>query len=142
MPSVVRAAEVENLESLKAHIGEQFKKGRYFEITQAIGMHSAMIDSKRMIDDQRQLFGLVLNLLKERIGSRLGKEYGAWYTSFPQRIERLAGTETDKNTAAILSSRLNALGSFKSADDFFFWGLNGRRLSLEEIAQYFEKSTA
>ena len=44
MPEVVMVSSVENMDKLKTKIGELFKNEKYSEITQAIGMHSILID--------------------------------------------------------------------------------------------------
>ena len=40
----------------------------------------------------------------------------------------------------VIASHHEAYGSFKSVDDFFFWALNNRRLTLEQIIKYIEKT--
>jgi hypothetical protein len=48
---------------------------------------------------------------------------------------------TDAATLDVLSSHREAYGTFKSTDDFFFWALDDRRLTLEQIVKYIEKTT-
>ena len=143
MPEVVNVSSVENLDQLTSYIDAHFSQNKYAEITQAIGIHSLLIDSEHTISDQRRLYRQVLNLLKDRIKAKLGKKYAAWYASFPMLANeavKLAGT--DKTAADAIDSRLHAYGPFKSADDFFFWALDDRRLTLDRIVDMIEKTAA
>lgn len=141
MQEVVNVSSVENLDQLKSYINAHFAKNKYTEITQAIGIHSILIDSEHTIGDQSRLYRQVLNLLKDRIKAKLGKGYAAWYAAFPKlanEASKLAGT--DKTAADAVDSRLQAYGQFKSMDDFFFWALDDRRLTLDRIVSMIEKT--
>ena len=143
MPEVVMVSSVENMDKLKTKIGELFKNGKYSEITQSIGMHSILIDPKHTLSDQTGLYRIVLNLLKDRISVSTGKNYGTWYEQFPNIMDKLISSKeivTDAATLDVLSSHREAYGTFKSADDFFFWALDDRRLTLEQIVKYIEKT--
>ncbi|OGW35789.1 MAG: hypothetical protein A2010_16755 [Nitrospirae bacterium GWD2_57_9] len=145
MPEVVKVSTVESSQKLTAAIEEYFKKGRYAEITQAIGMHSVLIDPQHTMEDQSRLYRSVLALLKKRIAEKLGKDYAGWYTDFPKIMDGMvAGGQvvTDKGSLDILSSHRAAQGPFKSVDDFFLWALDDRRLTLEQIVKYIETSAA
>ena len=128
MPEVVKVSTVESSQKLTAAIEEYFKKGRYAEITQAIGMHSVLIDPQHTMEDQSRLYRSVLALLKKRIAEKLGKAGGQ--------------VVTDKGSLDILSSHRAAQGPFKSVDHFFLWALDDRRLTLEQIVKYIETSAA
>jgi hypothetical protein len=144
MPEVVKVSTVEKSQSLMAAIEEYFKKGRYAEITQAIGMHSLLIDPQHTMSDQAHLYHIVLNLIKDKVRAALGKHYAAWYASFPKLMDELISSDaevTDKFSIAGLASHREAYGPFKSVDDFFFWALDDRRLTLDEIIKYVEKTT-
>lgn len=143
MSEVVRVSSVESSQTLLAAIEDYFKKGRYAEITQAIGMHSILIDRNHTIEDQHRLYRSVLTLLKNRIASTLGRQYAAWYSDFPKTLDGIVSAGqivTDKISAEVLASHRAAYGPFKSADDFYFWALDDRRLTLEQIVKYFDKS--
>ena len=141
MQEVVNVSSIENLDQLKSYIDAHFAKNKYTEITQAIGIHSILINSEHTITDQSRLYRQVLNLLKDRIKSNLGKSYAAWYAAFPKHANeasKLAGA--DKTAADAIDSRLHAYGPFKSVDDFFFWALDDRRLTLDHIVSMIEKT--
>ncbi len=141
MQEVVNVSSVENLDQLTSYIDAHFAKNKYAEITQAIGIYSLLIDSEHTISDQRRFYRQVLNLLKDRIKTRLGKSYAAWYAAFPtlaNEASKLAGT--DKTAADVIDSRLHGYGLFKSVDDFFFWALDDRRLTLDRIVNMIEKT--
>ncbi len=141
MQEVVNVSSVENLDQLKSYINAHFVKNKYTEITQAIGIHSILIDSEHTLGDQNKLYRQVLNLLKDRLKAKLGKDYAAWYAAFPKRAgeaSKLAGP--DKNASDMIASRLQAYGPFKSMDDFFFWALDDRRLTLDRIVSMIEKT--
>ncbi len=143
MPEVVMVSNVENMDKLKTKIGELFKNGRYPEITQSIGLHSLLIDPQHTLSDQAGLYRFVLNMLKDRISGRTGKSYGTWYEQFPKLLDKLISSKeivTNAATLDVLSSHREAYGTFKSADDFFFWALDDRRLTLEQIVKYIEKT--
>jgi len=141
MQEVVNVSSVENLDQLKSYIDAHFAKNKYTEITQAIGIHSILINSEHTITDQSRLYRQVLNLLKDRLKAKLGKNYAAWYSAFPKHAgeaSKLAGT--DKTAADAIDSRIHAYGPFKSMDDFFFWALDDRRLTLDRIVGMIEKT--
>ncbi len=144
MPQVVKVSTLETQQDLMAAIEGHFKAGRYAEITQAIGMHSIIIDSEHTMQDQSRLYHAVLNMIKDKIKAGLGKQYSSWYVNFPQLLDKMesAGTDKDKIVAGVLASRHEAFGPFKSLDDFFFWSLDDRRLSLDQIVTYIEKTAA
>ncbi len=143
MASVVKPSDIDNLDKLKANIGELFKKEQYEDITQAIGMYSLMIDPQNTLSDQTSLYRIVLNLLKERISKKKGKEFGTWYVEFPNLLDGILSSNeivSDAATADVLSSHRSAFGLFKSVEDFFFWALDDRRLTLEQIVQYIDRT--
>lgn len=143
MPEGVRVSTVESGQKLMAAIKNYFKKERYAEITQVIGMHSVLINPSRMREDQNVLFRSVLTMIKNRISGSLGGNYAAWYASFPKIMDEVIGGKqiiTDAGSADILASYRAAGGSFKSVDSFLFWALNDRKLGLDQIVTYIEKT--
>lgn len=143
MQEVVRVSNVEQTEKLKAYLDESFKKARYTEITQAIGLHSLFIDPQHTMKDQSNLYHGVLQMIKDRISKNKGKSYGAWYASFPALLEKLSSSNqvvTGKAAMDVISSHQAGYGAFKSVDDFFFWALDDRRLPLDQIVKYIEKT--
>jgi hypothetical protein len=145
MPELVMVSSVEKKEQLKALLEERFAQGRYGEMTQAIGMHSILIDPEHTMQDQDELYHFVLKLIKDRIAKAKGKNYGAWYTGFPKLLDELLASKKVVTTAAatdVIESHRAAFGSFASLDHFFFWALDDRRLSLAEIVAYIEKTAA
>lgn len=143
MPEIVMVSNVEKTEKLKAYLEELFKKGRYSDITMAVGMHSILIDPQHMLRDQKDLYHFVLHLIKERISNTKGKSYAAWYTDFPKQMDQLVSSGQvvgDKAALDVLASHRSAVGPFKSLDDFFFWALDDRRLALAQIIQYIDKT--
>jgi hypothetical protein len=143
MPEVVLVSNVEKMDKLKTYLQEAFKKSQYSEITLAIGMHSLIVDPQHTMKDQASLFRSILNMVKERISGSKGKSYGAWYTEFPALMDKLVSTKqlvTDSASLDVLTAHHNAYGSFKSVDDFFFWALDERRLTLDQIVKYIEKT--
>lgn len=143
MQEVVQVSNVEKTEKLKIYLEESFNKARYPEITQAIGLHSIFIDPLHTMKDQANLYHGILQMIKDRISKSKGKNYGAWYASFPTLMDKLVSSKqgvTDKATLDVLSSHQAAFGAFKSVDDFFFWALDDRRLSLDQIVKYIEKT--
>jgi len=143
MPEVVTVSSITKIENLKINIGNYFERRRYDEITQSIGMHSILIDPVHALSDQKSLYRLVLDLLKKRIQTSRGKEYAAWYARFPQTMSELMAsgqTITDPMAAAVIADHHKAYGPFKSVDDFFFWALDDRRLPLDQIVRYIEKT--
>ncbi|HUI46157.1 MAG TPA: hypothetical protein VL122_09285 [Nitrospirota bacterium] len=145
MPELVMVSSVEKMENLKAYLVELFNQQRYSEITQAIGMHSLLIDPQHTMNDQARLYHHVLNMLKNRISKAKGKSYGSWYTGFPKVLDQIMTANqivTDKTAAEALASHRAGYGPFKSVDDFFFWALDDRRLPLEQIVKYIEQTAA
>jgi hypothetical protein len=145
MPELVRVGSVEKMEKLKTYVEELFKKGRYAEITQAIGMHSLLIDPQHTMTDQTALYRFVLDMVKERIGKTKVKGHAAWYAAFPKVLDQLISSNqivTDQASADVIASHRAAYGPFKSVDDFFFWALDDRRLELDQIVKYIEQTAA
>jgi hypothetical protein len=143
MQDVVQVSTVEKAEKLRAAIEALFKKGHYAEITQAIGMHSLLIDPQHTMGDQAALYRFVLDLIKDRVGNVKGKDYGAWYKDFPGILDEFASSRqvvTDEPTADVLASHHEAYGAFRSVDDFFSWALDDRRLTLDQIVAYIMKT--
>lgn len=141
MPDLVRVSSVEKLEDLKTYINDLFLKERYAEITQAIGMYSILMDPEHMIEDQDQLYHLVLNLVKKRIVQKDPRTYSSWLIAFPAIIAHLVKDGrivTDAAAQSVLASRHDAFGPFSSLDEFFFWALEDRRLPLEQIIRYID----
>jgi hypothetical protein len=143
MPVLVQVSSIDTLDKLKSNIAELFKKKQYTEITESIGMHSLFIDPQHTMTDQASLYRLVLNMIKERISRGMGKNYGAWYEHFPKLMDQLISAkhlDTDAASLDVLSSRRDAYGAFKSLEDFFFWALDDRRLTLDQIVKYIERT--
>ena len=143
MPEVVLVSKIEKMDKLKVYLLDSFKKARYSEVTQAIGMHSLLIDPQHTMKDQAGLYHGMLNMLKEKIRNIKGKSYGAWYSSFPKLMDELMTSNQgviNKASLDVLASHHEGYGSFKSVDDFFFWALDERRLNLEQIVKYIEKT--
>lgn len=144
MPEVVKVSTVESSQKLVEALEDYFKKGRYAEMAQVIGMHSVLIDPQHSIQDQAKLYRSVLTMIKNRISVQLGKNYGAWYAEFPKLMDTIVARGqviTDDSSIELLASYRAAYGPFKSVDDFFFWGLNDRRLGLDQIVKYIEKTS-
>ncbi len=143
MPEVVMVSSVEKMDKLKTTIEGLVKNNQYAEITQSIGLHSLFVDPQHTMSDQAGLYRLVLNRIKERLSGSKGKSYGAWYAGFPKLMEELATSKqvvTDKASADVIASHHDGFGAFKSVDDFFFWALDDRRLTLDQIVKYIEKT--
>ena len=143
MPEVVMVSSVDKLDKLRPYLEESFKKERYSEITQAIGIHSLLIDPQNTMKDQSSLYRIVLNLIKERVTGSKGISYGTWYAQFPILMDEFVASEPmalDKASATVLSSHREAYGAFKSVDEFFFWALDDRKLTLDQIVKYIEKT--
>ena len=143
MPEVVKVSTVESNQKLMAALEDYFKRGRYAEITQVIGMHSILIDPQHSIQDQAKLYRLVLTMIKNRVSGQLGKNYGAWYAEFPKIMDGIVAAKqviTDQLSVEMLASHRAAFGPFKSLDDFFFWALDDRKLALDQIVKYIEKT--
>jgi hypothetical protein len=145
MTELVRVSDVENKEHLKSYLEELFRKGQYAEMTQAIGMHSLLIDPQHTMSDQAALYRFVLDMIKDRIRKSKGTGYAAWYAGFPKVMDQLVSANqivTDKATADVIASHRAAYGPFKSVDDFFAWALEDRRLELGQIVKYIEQTAA
>ncbi len=143
MQDVVVLSNTENMEKLKVYIEELLKKGEYDEITQAIGSYSLFTDPQHTRTDQSQLFHYVLELLKGRISKEHSTTYSSWLAAFPQLLAKLAENHTvvtDRAAADALASHHSAYGPFRSLDDFFVWALEDRRLPLDNIVKYAEKT--
>jgi hypothetical protein len=143
MPEVVLVSNVEKMDKLKIYLEDSFKKSQYSEITQAIGMHSLLIDPQHTMKDQAGLYRGILNMIKEKISRSKGKSYGAWYAAFPALMDKLVSskqTVTDNASLDVITSHRDAYGPFKSVDDFFFWALDDRKLTLDQIVKYIEKT--
>ncbi len=143
MPEVVKVSTVETNEKLMDAVEGYFKKGRYAEITQAIGMHSILMEPERMIEDQARLYRSVLNMIKDRLAGALGRQYAAWYADFPKILDGIVTSGqniTDKRSADVLASHRAAFGLFKSVDEFYNWALYDRRLTLDQIVKYLGKT--
>ena len=143
MPEVVLVSNVEKMDKLKVYLEESFKKAQYPEITQAIGMHSLLVNPQHTMKDQVNLYHGILSLIKDRISKNKRNSYGAWYKNFPQVMDKLVSSKqvvADKASIDVIASHREAYGAFKSVDDFFFWALDDRRLSLDQIVAYIEKT--
>lgn len=143
MSELVTVSSVENKERLKTYLEDLFKRERYAEITEAVGMHSILIDPQNTMTDQASLYHFVLDMIKDRVRRAKGKGYSTWYAGFPKAMDQLvAGNEivADRTAADMLASHRAAFGPFKSLDDFFFWALDDRRLLLSHIVKYIEKT--
>ncbi len=143
MPEVVTVSSVEKIEQLKTNLARLFKEGRYAEMTQAIGMHAVLMDAQHAARSQAALYHLVLELIKNRIKAQKGAGSAAWYSCFPEALDHLAAARhvvTDQATADVVASHRAAYGPFRSLDEFFFWAVSERRLSLFQIVRYVEKT--
>ena len=143
MSELVTVSSVENKERLKTYLEDLFKRERYAEIGEAIGMHSILIDPQNTMADQAGLYHFVLDMIKDRIRKSKGKSYSAWYAEFPRALDRITeGNQiiTDKTAMEALASHRAAFGMFKSLDDFYFWALEDRRLPLAQAVKYVEKT--
>jgi hypothetical protein len=143
MPEVVLVSSVEKADKLKRYLEESFKSALYPEITQAIGMHSLLIDSEHTMKDQSALYHDILHMIKEKIRGSKGKSYSEWYANFPKIMDELVSSKqvvTDKASIEVIASRRDSYGAFKSLDDFFFWALDDRRLNLKQIITYIERT--
>lgn len=143
MPDLVTVSSIEKLEEMKTNINALFEQGKYAEIVQSIGMHSILIDPEHMIRDQDHLYHMVLNLLKNKINRENPKRYSAWLRSFPSILSRLIEDKeivTDAASLSSMTSRIASFGPFSSLDEFYFWALEDRRLTLDQIVKYIEKT--
>jgi len=143
MLELVTVSSIEQVENLKTYINDLFSRERYDEIMQAIGMHSILMDPEHMIADQDHLYHLVLNLLKKRISGQTPKAYSSWLIAFPSLLGRVVAqgeTVTDDAARSALASRHAAFGLFSSLDEFYFWALDDRRLTLDQIVRYLTRT--
>jgi hypothetical protein len=143
MPDLVTVSSVEKLEDLKTNINTLFELGKYAEIIQSIGMHSILIDPEHMISDQDHLYHMVLNLIKKKINRKDPKRYSSWLIAFPALLNRIVEEKqivTDAASLYGLASRTESFGPFSSLDEFYFWALDDRRLTLDQIVKYIEKT--
>jgi hypothetical protein len=134
---------IKTIEDLLPILENYLNKGRYAKVTEAIGMHSVLADPLHTLETQKDLYSRVLAMLKNRISGNLGKRYGAWYADFPRILDGIITAKnvvTDDAAAQILTSHRTAYGPFKSPEDFFFWALDDRRLPLDQIVKYLEKT--
>jgi hypothetical protein len=144
MPELVTVSSVEKLESLRTTINELFDLGKFAEIIQSIGMHSIMMEPEHMIGDQDSLYHLVLNLIKKKIQRDDPKRYSAWLIAFPALLSRIVEEGqviADDAAQSALVSRLTSFGPFTSLDEFYFWALDDRRLPLDQIIRYIDRTT-
>lgn len=143
MPDLVTVSSVEKLEDLINNINRLFEQGKFAEINQSIGMHSILMDPEHMIGDQDHLYHLVLNLIKKKINREDPKHYSAWLVTFPALLNRIVEEQqivTDAASLYGLASRTESFGPFSSLDEFYFWALDDRRLTLDQIVKYIEKT--
>jgi len=143
MPDLVTVSSVENLEDMKTTINTLFEQGKFAEIIQSIGMHSILMEPEHMISDQDHLYHLVLNLIKKKINKEDPKRYSSWITAFPALLNRIVEEKlivTDAASLYGLASRTESFGPFSSLDEFYFWALDDRRLTLDQIVTYIQKT--
>ncbi len=143
MPETVFVSHVEKSDQLKTTITDLARKGRYEEITRAIGMHSILIDPQHTMEDQARLYRFVLELIKNRIRGARDKSYSSWLSAFPKLLANLVTSKqvvTDEASIGVIASHHDAYGPFRSVDDFYFWALDDRRLTLGQIVKYIEKT--
>jgi hypothetical protein len=139
MPDVVTVSSVEKIDELKKNIESLFHAGKYDEITQSIGMHSILIEPEHTKKDQRQLYRIVLELLKNKVRRENPKTCSSWLSAFPQLMAGIAEKKqilTDMAAADTLASHHGSFGPFSSVDAFFWWALDDRRLPLDQIVLY------
>ncbi len=143
MPETVYVSQIDNNDTLKTTIMDLVQKGRYDEISRAIGMHSVLVDPQHAQADQARLYRFVLETIKNRISGTRGKAYSSWLSAFPELLARLVTSKqvvTDEASIEVIASHQSAYGPFRSVDDFYFWALDDRRLSLDQIVKYIEKT--
>jgi hypothetical protein len=143
MPDLVTVSSVEKLDEMKATINTLIEKSKFAEIIQTIGMHSILIDPEHMIGDQDHLYHLVLNLIKKKINQEDPKRYSSWLNAFPALLNRIVEEKqivTDTASLFGLASRTESFGPFSSLDEFYFWALDDRRLTLDQIVKYIQKT--
>jgi hypothetical protein len=106
-------------------------------------MYSVMTDPQHTIHGQAQLNRFLLDLIKGRIRTELGKGFSAWLSSFPRLLVELVASKqvvTDELSLMVITSHHDGFGPFLSLDDFFFWALDDRRLTVGQIVKYVEKT--
>jgi len=144
MPELVTVSSVEMLVSLRTTINDLFERGKFAEIVQSIGMHSILMEPEHMIGDQDSLYHLVLNLVKKKIQREDPKRYSAWLIAFPALLSRIVEEGqviSDDAAQSVMVSRLTSFGPFTSLDEFYFWALDDRRLPLDQIIRYIDRTT-
>lgn len=143
MPETVFVSQVESLEAVKANITELFRKGAYDEIGRMIGLFSILTDAPHTIADQARLYRLVLDMIKSRLRKDLGNGYAIWLEAFPRLLADLVSGKqlvTDAASIDVISSHQDGHGPFRSLDEFYFWALDDRRLTLGQIVKYIERT--
>lgn len=143
MPDLVTVSSVEKLESLRTTINDLFEQGKYSEIVQSIGLHSIMMEPEHMIGDQDSLYHLVLNLIKKKVHRGDPKRYSSWLIAFPALLSRIVDEGqviSDDAAQAALVSRLASFGPFTSLDEFYFWALEDRRLPLDQLIRFIDRT--
>ena len=143
MPELVTVSSVEKLESLRTTINELFEQGKYSEIIQSIGMHSILMEPEHMIGDQDSMYHLVLNLMKKKIQREDPKRYSSWLIAFPALLNRIVDEGqviADDAAQSALVSRLTSFGPFTSLDEFYFWALDDRRLPLDQLIRFIDRT--
>jgi len=143
MPELVTVSSVEKLESLRTTINELFENGKYSEIVQSIGMHSILMEPEHMIGDQDSMYHLVLNLMKKKIQREDPKRYSSWLIAFPALLSRIVDEGqviVDDAAQSALVSRLTSFGPFTSLDEFYFWALDDRRLPLDQLIRFIDRT--
>ena len=143
MAEILMVSNVENIEKLRSTVEELFRLGRYDEVSRAIGMYSLFTDPGHTLIDQSQLYHHVLDLIKNKISKDNRNKYSSWLSAFPNLMAELAADHTvviDRASADALASHHSAHGPFRSVDEFFIWALEDRRLTLDNIVKYIEKS--
>jgi hypothetical protein len=143
MPDLVTVSSVEKLESLRTTINDLFERGKYAEIIQSIGLHSIMMEPEHMIGDQDSLYHLVLNLIKNKVHRKDPKRYSSWLIAFPALLSRIVDEGqviADDAAQSALVSRLTSFGPFTSLDEFYFWALEDRRLPLDQLIRFIDRT--
>jgi hypothetical protein len=106
-------------------------------------MHSILMEPEHMIGDQDSLYHLVLNLMKKKIHRDDPKRYSSWLIAFPALLSRIVDEGqviVDDAAQSALVSRLTSFGPFTSLDEFYFWALDDRRLPLDQIIRYIDRT--
>ena len=143
MQETAYASQAASTDVVKTNIADFFRKGKYEEISRLIGMHSIMIDPQHTMADQKRLYGFVLDLIKNKIRTAMGKDFSAWLSSFPKLLAELVASKqvvTDEPSHMVIESHHDGFGPFLSLDEFYFWALDDRRLTIAQILKYVEKT--